>query len=75
MTNDLTLVVAMMTELNIITEKEGSALAKKMQETNIPSSFDESLYIVGKIFAELGINKELDLREIVVGGNTITVSK
>ena len=49
----LNILIALMVEKLILTQKEGEALAKKLGESILPSDFKESQQFLKKIIAKL----------------------
>ena len=75
MSNDIIVVIAMLTHLKLITEKEAHALHDELKYKNMSTSLDDCLKLIKEAFKSSHIGENKVSTEIIVDGKTIKVSK
>jgi len=75
MSNDLTMTIAILVSLKLITKKEGVALFDELKYKNLSTSFDDCLNMIKEAFKVSNIGTNKVLSEIEVNGKKITISK
>ena len=75
MSNDIIVVIAMLVQLKLITNKEAHSLYDELKYKNLSTSLDDSLSMVKTAFKNAHIGEQRVTTELVVDGKTIKVSK
>jgi hypothetical protein len=75
MSNDAILVIAMLKNLKLMTEKEARNLFAELQYKNVSTSLDDSLKMVEEAFKKHSIGKPKVVSQIMVDGKPINVTK
>ena len=75
MSNDMTLVIALLRNLKLLTEKEARNLHKELQYKNVSTSLDDSLQMIEDAFKKHSIGKKPVVSQIIVDGKPINVTK
>jgi hypothetical protein len=71
MKNDITLTLALLCQLELITKREAKEIYDELEYINIPMEFEGCNEIIEKIFRKLRVGKKEIGKEIIVDGKTV----
>jgi hypothetical protein len=73
--NQVILIIAMLTHLELITKDQAKQLVQNLRYSTIPDDYEQCHKIIADLFNKAEINVKKELKDVLVDGKKVTVKK